>query len=132
MYTSGTVGNPKGVMLSRKAVKLKILSLVKLLNLKPRAHFFSFLPFFSGHGMIPGMLVPLVSGCRMYIGRFDAFLAFRFWALVKKHRISYFTSVPSILALLKEQIRDTQKQDLKYIRSIFSASSQLPQPIYDW
>ena len=132
MYTSGTVGNPKGVMLSKKSVKLKILSLIKLLNFKPYAHFFSFLPFFSGHGMIPGMLVPFLSGCRMYIGRFDAFLAFRFWALVKKHRINYFTSVPSILALLKERIGDIRKQDLKCMRSIFSASSQLPQPIYDW
>ena len=132
MYTSGTLGNPKGVMLSKKSVKLKILSLIKRLNLKPRAHFFSFLPFFSGHGMIPGMLVPFLSGCRMYIGKFDAFLALRFWALIKKHRINYFTSVPSILALLKEQIGNIRKQDLKCIRSIFSASSQLPQPIYDW
>jgi len=132
MYTSGTVGNPKGVMLSKKSVKLKILSLTKLLSLKPHAHFFSFLPFFSGHGMIPGMLVPLLSGCRMYIGKFDAFLAFRFWALIKKHRINYFTSVPSILALLKEQIGNIRKQDLKCLQSIFSASSQLPQPIYDW
>lgn len=132
MYTSGTLGNPKGVMLSRKSVKLKILSLIKLLNLKPCANFFSFLPFFSGHGMIPGMLVPFLSGCRIYIGKFDAFLAFRFWALVKKHRINYFTSVPSILALLKEQIGHVQKQDLKHIRAIFSASSQLPQSICDW
>ena len=132
MYTSGTVGSPKGVMLSRESVKLKILSLINLLNFKPGAHFFSFLPFFSGHGMIPGMLVPFLSGCRMYIARFDPFLAFRFWTLVKKHRINYFTSVPSILALLKDQIGDIRKQDLQYIQAIFSASSQLPQPVYDW
>lgn len=132
LYTSGTVGNPKGVMLSGKAVKLKILSLVKLLNFEPRSNFFSFLPFFSGHGMIPGMLAPLLSGCRMYVGKFDAFIAFRFWTMVKKYRINYFTSVPSILALLKEHIGNIQKKDLKYLRSVFSASSQLQQPIYDW
>jgi acyl-CoA synthetase (AMP-forming)/AMP-acid ligase II len=132
MYTSGTIGNPKGVMLSRKSVKLKIINLIKLLKFKPCANFFSFLPFFSGHGMIPGMLVPFLSGCRIYIGRFDAFLAFRFWALVIKYRINYFTSVPGILVLLKEHIRNVRKQGLRCIRSIFSASSQLSQPIYDW
>lgn len=132
MYTSGTVGDPKGVMLSKKSVKRKILSLIKILNFKPGARFFSFLPFFSGHGMIPGMLVPFLSGCRMYIGKFDAFLAFRFWALVKKHRINLFSSVPSILALLKEQIGDIRKQDLKCLQYIFSASSGLPQSVYDW
>lgn len=132
MYTSGTVGNPKGAMLSKKSVELKILSLIKALNLKPGANFFSFLPFFFAHGMISGMLVPFLSGCRMYIGKFDAFLAFKFWALVKKHRINYFTSVPSILALLKEQIGDIRKPDLKCLRVVFSASSQLPQFIYDW
>ena len=73
-YTSGTTGNPKGVVLSGRAVKNKIISLVGLLRLSPSEAFFSFLPFYSGHGLIPGMLVPLLSGCRMYIERFDPFL----------------------------------------------------------
>jgi len=122
IYTSGTIGNPKGVMLSRRSVELKILSLIKLLNFKPGASFFSFLPFFSGHGMIPGMLVPFLSGCRMYIARFDPFLAVKFWGLVKEYKINYFTAVPSILVLLKEQIGDMRRNDLQCLRVVFSAS----------
>ena len=132
LYTSGTIGNPKGVMLSGESVRLKILSLIGLLNFRPGTAFFSFLPFFSGHGMLPGMLVPFLSGCRMYLARFDPFLTFRFWDMVKKYRIHYFTAVPGILALLKEHIGGFRKKDLKCLRTIFSASSRLPQAVYDW
>jgi long-chain acyl-CoA synthetase len=132
LYTSGTIGNPKGVMLSGVSVRLKILKLIDLLHFKPGTAFFSFLPFFSGHGMIPGMLVPFLSGCRMHIARFDPFLALQFWDVVKEYRIRCFTAVPGILALLKEHIGGLRKKDLKCLRTVFSASSQLSQVVYDW
>lgn len=131
-YTSGTTGNPKGVMLSGDAVKTKILSLVSLLELKPSRSFFSFLPFYSGHGMIPGMLVPLLSGCKIYVGRFDPFLVPRFWELIIKYKINYFTSVPSILSLLKDNIQSIKKEEVMSLTDVFSASSSLPQNIYNW
>ncbi|MFH1209124.1 MAG: class I adenylate-forming enzyme family protein [Candidatus Omnitrophota bacterium] len=132
LYTSGTIGNPKGVMLSRESVRMKISNLIDLLNFRPGTAFFSFLPFFSGHGMIPGMLVPFLSGCRMHIARFDPFLGVQFWNVVKKYRIHCFTAVPGILALLKEHIGGFRKKNLKCLRTVFSASSQLPQAVYDW
>ena len=132
LYTSGTVGSPKGVMVSKQALRLKVLGLIALLKFKKGSTFFSFLPFFSGHGMIPGMLVPLLSGCKIYIAAFDPFLSFGFWDLVKEYRINSFTSVPSVLALLKERIGDTTRVDLKCVRAVYCASSPLPQVMYDW
>jgi acyl-CoA synthetase (AMP-forming)/AMP-acid ligase II len=131
-YTSGTTGSPKGVMLSSVAVKTKILSLISLLGLDPSLSFFSFLPFYSGHGMIPGMLVPLLSGCKIYVGKFDPFLVPKFWELIKKYNINYFTSVPSVLSLVKDNIQSIKKEEIANLTNVFSASAPLPQNIYNW
>jgi long-chain acyl-CoA synthetase len=132
LYTSGTVGDPKGIVLSRKAIFFKIHVLIKRLAFTKGERFFSFLPFFSGHGMLPGLLVPLLSGCKIYIDTFSPFLAPSFWQIVKDEAINHCTTVPSVLALLK--LACTSPVDVKNmaLKNIFCASSPLSQNLFDW
>lgn len=131
LYTSGTTGSPKGVMLSKDAVQNKIEGLVDLLHFNQSDAYFSFLPYSSGHGMIPGLLVPLLSGCKVYTTEFNPFIAPVFWELIEKYGINYFTSVPSILALLKDY-SNVPKEKPAALKSIFSASDNLPVGLIEW
>jgi len=133
LYTSGTTGHPKGVMLSRRVISQKITDLISLLAFSPAGRFFSLLPFFSGHGLIPGFLVPYYAGCTVVTGSFNAFLAAHFWETVARCRVTAFTSVPSLLTLIKNHADATEVRRMRgMIRDIFCASAMLPQSLCDW
>ncbi len=131
-FTSGTTGNPKGVMHSRAAMRSHVRNLVRTLGLEPGAAFRIFLPLFSGHGLIPGFLVPFFSGCTVHVGRFDAFAVPDFWTYTAAQNIRYFTSVPSVLRLLKNHAPKPDRRALAGLARIFCASAPLPQDLYDW
>lgn len=61
-YTSGSIGDPKGVILTHSNIieNAKIIS--EVLNLSPSSHMFSWLPPYHDMGMIGFILAPLYGG----------------------------------------------------------------------
>ena len=84
MYTSGTTGRAKGVVLTHNNLAANTLSLLTLWQISPSDRFLLSLPLFHLHGLGVGLHCWIASGCRMrLLERFeqrtteDTFLSFR-------------------------------------------------------
>jgi len=72
MYTSGTTGPPKGVVLSRRAVAANLDALAQAWTWTPNDRLVHALPLYHVHGLVLGVLGPLRVGASLHhTGMFD-------------------------------------------------------------
>jgi malonyl-CoA/methylmalonyl-CoA synthetase len=72
VYTSGTTGVPKGVVLPRRALASNLDALAEVWEWTADDVLVHGLPLFHVHGLVLGMLGPLRLGCRLvHVGRFS-------------------------------------------------------------
>ncbi|WP_037600904.1 acyl-CoA synthetase [Streptacidiphilus rugosus] len=72
VYTSGTTGPPKGVVLSRRAVRATLDALAEAWDWTGEDVLVHGLPLFHVHGLVLGVLGPLrLGGSLRHLGRFD-------------------------------------------------------------
>jgi len=69
VYTSGTTGNPKGVMLHHKGFIKDIINAEKVLNLFPDDVFLSFLPLSHLYERLAGHWCPMYRGATIHYAR---------------------------------------------------------------
>lgn len=65
-YTSGTTGNPKGIMLSGRALSSNVNFALKYLPLEKGSRMLSILPMAHMYGLAFEFLYPLCGGCHLY------------------------------------------------------------------
>lgn len=98
IYTAGTTGKPKGVMITHGNIDAMTATFVKHFAFTARDHSLLVLPLFHANGVVLGMLSPLRAGGRATIvGRFRTE---EFFPAVERHRPTYFSAVPAIYAML--------------------------------
>ncbi len=106
VYTSGTTGRPKGVMLTHANVHAMALSIASAMDSGPETHSLLILPLFHVNGIVVSVLSPLLAGGRATVaGRFDPRT---FFGLVENYRPTYFSAVPTIYAMLQALPRDVE------------------------
>jgi malonyl-CoA/methylmalonyl-CoA synthetase len=72
LYTSGTTGPPKGVVLPRRAIASNLDALVEAWEWTAGDVLVHALPLFHVHGLVLGILGPIRIGCRLrHAGRFS-------------------------------------------------------------
>jgi long-chain acyl-CoA synthetase len=103
LYTSGTSGKPKGVMLTHGNLRASITAAVAHAEFRRGDVFLGVLPQFHCFGLIALTLVPLTIGCRVvYTARFVPGKLLR---LAAEHRPTAFIAIPAMynaLAGVKE------------------------------
>lgn len=97
LYTSGTTGRPKGVMLSQAAVLANADSLVEHLRLESPVHL-AVLPLYHAHAMGLGLFTTLLSrGHLVFTNGFNPL----YWInIITQHSVTVTSLVPSLLNLL--------------------------------
>ncbi|MGB7291154.1 MAG: AMP-binding protein, partial [Thermodesulfobacteriota bacterium] len=69
LFTSGTIGNPKGVMLTHKNVMSNVEDMYKILDLSPYDRAFSVLPLHHSYECTCGLLGPFYNGSSVFYAR---------------------------------------------------------------
>ncbi|MCX7603818.1 MAG: AMP-binding protein, partial [Bryobacteraceae bacterium] len=67
LFTSGSEGRPKGVVLSHWNILSDIEQALAVLDVSPADRIFSAMPVFHSFGLMAGFLLPVVSGIRVYL-----------------------------------------------------------------
>ncbi len=66
LFTSGSEGNPKGVVLSHRNIRSNIQQVGSRIDFGPRDIVFNCLPMFHSFGLTGGTLLPILSGIRAF------------------------------------------------------------------
>jgi long-chain acyl-CoA synthetase len=108
LFTSGTTGSPKGVMLTHANLLAMIASLAKLFPLKKDDRLLSVLPLHHTFEFSCGLLLPLSCGARIIY--LDEITGERLTHGLKVGRVTCMAGVPALWQLLERRIR-TQVAD---------------------
>ncbi len=99
LFTSGTTGKPKGVVLTFGAVSARINANVAAIGAEALRHTLVTLPTYFGHGLIGNSLTPLLSGGEIVLHPRGMPLINNLGPIIDEHRISFMSSVPSLWRL---------------------------------
>lgn len=128
LYTSGTSGKPKGVMLTEGNLRSNIEDAVAHAGLNDGDIFVGVLPQFHTFGLTVLTLLPLYIGSHVvYTARFNPRKLIK---LIKKHQADIMVAVPSMYGALMA-VKKTVPEDLASLKTVVSGGEPLPQAVHD-
>jgi acyl-CoA synthetase (AMP-forming)/AMP-acid ligase II len=123
MYTSGTTGVPKGVMLTQANLTANALAISAEHALGARDRVLAVLPLFHINAFAVTMLAPLVEGGSLAMP--PKFSAARFWVQARDTECTWLNVVPTMISYLLEGATPPREQTAR-LRFCRSASAALP------
>lgn len=123
MYTSGTTGVPKGVLLSHANLLANANSITNVHQLGESDRVMVSLPLYHINALVVALITPLFHGGSLLMS--PRFSARTFWADVCKFRCTWINVVPTIIAYLLNDEAGAQGHDLKPLKFCRSASAAL-------
>lgn len=116
LFTSGTSGTPKGVVLSHGALQARVALNIEHIGADPLQRTLNLLPVHFGHGLIGNCLTPLASGGHLFLGREDGpGPAMRLGQTIDDNDITFMSSVPGIWKLALRMSPKPEKGTLKRV-----------------
>ncbi|XP_041455657.1 malonate--CoA ligase ACSF3, mitochondrial-like [Lytechinus variegatus] len=142
LYTSGTTGRPKGVLMTFGALQAQIQMMISAWDWTSGDVILHVLPLHHFHGVVNCLACPLWSGATcVMLPKFDAEKVWQL--LLEDHtpRVNVFMAVPTVYVKLLDfyQLKYTTPKVQAFIRAtlkekmrlMVSGSAALPQPIMD-
>ena len=96
-YTSGTTGNPKGVVYHHRGAYINAASNIIACGMTPRATYLWTLPLFHCNGWCFAWTMAANGGTNVCLRKVDAELIFK---LIAQHKVNYFCGAPIVLSML--------------------------------
>lgn len=123
IYTSGTSGDPKGVVLTFDNLVQNVTTCIAAAGITPDQAFLSLLPQFHAFGFTTNTLVPLLLGATVrYVPRFTPTQVVN---LIAEERIAVFITIASMFGALAA-MKDVRREQLASLRLPVSGGEPLP------
>src|SRR5262244_2995039 len=111
-YTSGTTGNPKGVVFHHRGTWVMTIGQILSWHIPPGAVYLWTLPIFHANGWCFPWAINAMAGTHVCLRRVDPALTFR---LIAEHRVTNLVGAPTVLNMLvnapAEARRRSARQD---------------------
>jgi acyl-CoA synthetase (AMP-forming)/AMP-acid ligase II len=107
VYTSGTTGAPKGVVLTQYNLLVDAAAIAAWQAITGGQRMMCVLPIHHVNGIVVTLVTPLYTGASVVLNR--QFSASRFWPLVVRERVNIVSVVPTLLQFLLEHGREQEK-----------------------
>jgi long-chain acyl-CoA synthetase len=123
LYTSGTSGRPKGVMLSHGNITANIAQILRHINFTWREVLLGVLPQFHTFGLTVLTLLPLSIGAKVvYTAKFQPPKIVK---LMREHRVTAFIGIPSMYNALLH-VKEAHGSDMASLKYAVSGGEPLP------
>ena len=123
MYTSGTTGVPKGVLLTHESLIENAKNIAAEHRLTPEDRVLGSLPLYHINGLVVTIVTPLVHGGS--VAMTPRFSAATFWPDAVRYQCTWINVVPTIISYLLNDETAYGVADLTRLRFCRSASSAL-------
>src|SRR6266545_4258092 len=106
-YTSGTTGNPKGVVFHHRGTWVMTVGQILSWHIPPGAVYLWTLPMFHANGWCFPWSVNAMAGTHVCLRRVDPALIFR---LIAEHRVTNLVGAPTVLSMLINAPAETRRR----------------------
>jgi len=130
LHTSGTTSAPKRVALTHTHLLASVENIRAAIDLQPEDRCLNPMPLFHSHGLVAGLLAPLLTGGSVVLP--DAFTASEFLGLLAHLRPTWYTAVPAMHQAIVHAFENRRDQAVDHaLRLIRSASAPLPPSVME-
>ena len=125
-YTSGTTGNPKGVVYHHRGSYLLSTGSATAWNMPIRLNFLTVVPMFHCNGWCYPWTVPMLNGKTICLRNIDIKKIFE---LIEKHNVTHFGGAPIVLNMITGAPESDRKK-LKHKVYVLTAGAPPPSIIF--
>jgi len=122
IFSSGSTGEPKGIMLSHRNIAANVESMIQAISLRPSDRALGILPFFHSFGYTVTLWAPLQVGASVLYHP-DPRQAREIGELCRKHHCSLYLSTATFLRFC---LRKCQADDFRSLRVLICGAEKLP------